>query len=188
MPKLMIRIIMSLGALLLSIIPISQTFAQVDQQDQEPHAGETSKPNVILLKAEPMPVGSGHWPMWASVVGGSQDTTEVKGSSRVLNALQGGGIGAFIGGLLGFVYGGLENSEASGGFWWIFPDPDHYCFDKNCALTGFAIGAGVGFVLGVTIGALAFNPEEKSSEQHQANLIIMPLHDGSLGVGLSVAF
>ncbi len=187
MPKLLaVRIIM-MGAVLLSTTPISQTFAQVDQQDQEPHAGETSKPNVILLKAEPLPVASGDWPLWASVVGGSQDTTEVKGSSRVINALKGGGIGAFIGGILGFLYGGLENFDASGGFPG-FPDPDHPCFDKNCALTGFAIGAGVGFVLGATIGALAFNPEEKSSEQHRANLIITPLHDGSLGVGLSVAF
>ena len=124
------------------------------------------------------------------MVGGSQDTTAVQQSSRVLNALVYGAIGAAVLGTVGFVVGGVMNLDASGeileGF--DLPDPDHPCFDKNCALTGFAIGAGVGFVLGATIGALAFNPEEKSSEQRRANLIIMPLHDGSLGVGLSVAF
>ncbi len=35
MPKLMIRIIMSLGAVLLSTAPISQTFAQVKQQEAQ---------------------------------------------------------------------------------------------------------------------------------------------------------
>ena len=35
MPKLMIRIIMSLGAFLLSTAPISQTFAQVKQQEAQ---------------------------------------------------------------------------------------------------------------------------------------------------------
>ncbi len=39
MPKLMIQIIMSLGAFLLSTAPISQTFAQVKQQ-QEAQASE----------------------------------------------------------------------------------------------------------------------------------------------------
>ncbi len=35
MPKLMIRIIMSLGAVLLSTAPITQTFAQVKQQEAQ---------------------------------------------------------------------------------------------------------------------------------------------------------
>ena len=35
MPKLMIRVIMSLGAFLLSTAPISQTFAQVKQQEAQ---------------------------------------------------------------------------------------------------------------------------------------------------------
>ena len=35
MPKLMIQIIMSLGAVLLSTAPISQTFAQVKQQEAQ---------------------------------------------------------------------------------------------------------------------------------------------------------
>ena len=35
MPKLIIRIIMSLGAVLLSTAPISQTFAQVKQQEAQ---------------------------------------------------------------------------------------------------------------------------------------------------------
>ena len=35
MPKLMIRISMSLGAVLLSTAPITQTFAQVDQQEAQ---------------------------------------------------------------------------------------------------------------------------------------------------------
>ena len=35
MPKLMIRIIMSLGAVLLSTAPISQTFAQAKQQEAQ---------------------------------------------------------------------------------------------------------------------------------------------------------
>ena len=35
MPKLMIRIIMSLGAFLLSTAPISQTFAQAQQQEAQ---------------------------------------------------------------------------------------------------------------------------------------------------------
>ena len=188
MPKLMVIRIM-MGAVLLSTAPISQTFAQVDQQDQEPHAGETSKPNVILLKAEPMPVASGDWPVWASVVGGSKwGTTQKQMSSPGMNALVYGAIGAAIGGGVGFVVGGIMNGAASGAFTLEGgPDLQHPCFDKNCALTGLAIGAGIGFVAGAIIGAVT-TPEEKSSEQHRANLIIMPLHDGSLGVGLSVAF
>ncbi len=39
MPKLMIRIIMSLGAILLSTAPISQTFAQVKQQQEAQASG-----------------------------------------------------------------------------------------------------------------------------------------------------
>ncbi len=39
MPKLMIRIIMSLGAVLLSTAPISQTFAQVKQQQEAQASG-----------------------------------------------------------------------------------------------------------------------------------------------------
>ena len=81
MPKLMVIRIM-IGAVLLSTAPISQTFAQVDQQDQEPHAGETSKPNVILLKAQPIPVASGDWPCGQAWLAGPR-TLQRSSSPRV---------------------------------------------------------------------------------------------------------
>ena len=59
MPKLMIRIIMSLGAFLLSTAPISQTFAQVKQQEEAQASGvavedtlSNSSDNLQLLRPD----------------------------------------------------------------------------------------------------------------------------------------
>ncbi len=84
--------------------------------------------------------------------------------SPALRTLQWGGAGAIGGGLLGFVIGGLMNGAASGSLDEALtfadaigrrgtPDPDHPCFDKNCALIGAGIGAGAGFVIGAIAGA-----------------------------------
>ncbi len=72
--------------------------------------------------------------------------------------------GAIFGGLGGLLIGGLMNGAASGSLDEALtfadaigrrgtPDPDHPCFDKNCALIGAGIGAGAGFVIGAIAGA-----------------------------------
>ena len=59
MPKLMIQIIMSMGAVLLSMAPISQTFAQVKQQQEAQASGvavadtlSDSSDNLQLLRPD----------------------------------------------------------------------------------------------------------------------------------------
>ena len=58
---------------------------------------------------------------------------------------------------------------------------------------GAAIGAGAGFVLGVVAGAVLYSRQERrlrgaGGKERRANVTVVPLHDGRLGVGASVAF
>ena len=84
MPKLMIRIIMSLGAVLLSTAPISQTFAQVKQQEAQAsgiavtdtlsNSSTSESDNLLLLRPD------------ATTIFPKGDTIPVDGSAAAVPA------------------------------------------------------------------------------------------------------
>ena len=112
-----------------------------------------------------------------------------EGSSMLGSVVTAGAAGALMGGAAGFLVGGVMNLGAEAGALLqvenLGPRTDDTCVDKNCAQIGALIGAAAGFVLGATFGAVL---AKRRPTNGQANVAVVPLRDGRLGVGASVRF
>ena len=116
--------------------------------------------------------------------GGLTPQEAAEGSSMLGSVVRTGVSGAVTFGILGFLVGGVMNIRADIGKD-LGEATSHPCFDKNCARSGAAIGAAAGFVLGAALGAVSAKPSPSSG---QANVSMVRLRNGKLGVGASVKF
>jgi len=107
----------------------------------------------------------------------------VEGSSMLASAVRAGAAGTLMGGGAGFLVGGAMNIGADVAD--LRGQTDDPCSDKDCAQIGTVIGAAAGFVLGAAFGAVLSGRRPSSG---QANVSMVRLHDGRLGVGASVRF
>jgi len=107
----------------------------------------------------------------------------VEGSSMLASAVRAGAAGTLMGGAAGFLVGGAMNIGADVAD--LRGQTDDPCSDKDCAQIGAAIGAAAGFVLGAAFGAVLSRRRPSSG---QANVSMVRLHNGRLGVGASVNF
>ena len=121
--------------------------------------------------------------------GGLTPLGAAEGSSTLVSVVTAGAAGAVMGGAAGFLVGGVMNLGAEAGDLLqvenLGPRTDDTCVDKNCAQIGAVIGAAAGFVLGATFGAVL---AKRRPSNGQANVTVVPLHDGRLGIGASVRF
>ncbi len=121
--------------------------------------------------------------------------------------LGGGILGALGGGVIGFLYGIVEDctridDDPGYGTCGGFADApgirtsveENSCVEKNCLLIATAIGAGVGFGVGAVVGGIygavrrGARPSGRGGRRRRANVIVVPLHNGRLGIGASVRF
>ena len=113
--------------------------------------------------------------------GGLPPLGAAEGSSTLVSVVRTGAEVAVMGGVAGFLVGGVMNIAA--GVSSIESQlghdrsTDHPCGDKNCAQIGAVIGAAAGFVLGAAFGAVSAGRRPSSG---QANVRMAPLHDGRL--------
>ena len=137
---------------------------------------------VVLAAQEPPPVSVGQMGRTTHARNPAQ---AAEGSSMLESVVTGAVAGGAMGFLGGFLVGGVMNIGADiesfgGGL-----QTSNPCVDENCAATGAAIGAAAGFVLGAAFGAVS---AKRRPSNGQANVRMVPLHDGRYGVQLSVRF
>ena len=107
----------------------------------------------------------------------------VEGSSMLASAVRASAAGALLGGAAGVLVGGAMNIGADVAN--LQGQTDDPCSDKDCAQMGAVIGTAAGFVLGAAVGAVLSKRRPSSG---QANVIMVRLRSGKLGVGASVRF
>lgn len=116
--------------------------------------------------------------------GGLTPPRAAEGSSMLGSVVLTGVAGAVTGGIVGFLVGGVMNIAAGVSSIGQETTGNHSCSHKNCAQSGAVVGAAIGFVLGAAFGAV----EARRPSSGQANVRMVPLHAGRLGVGAAVRF
>ena len=123
---------------------------------------------------------------------GASPTTDIteqlgaaEGSSMLVSVVTAGAAGAVAGGMAGFLVGGLMNIGADIESFGSEGKTRGPCSTKNCAQIGAVIGAAAGFALGAAFGAVS---AKRRPSNGRANVRMVPLYDGRLGIGASVRF